>query len=112
MLEQTVIHTERETTVVEDHQTTTNHPAPAPKVVVNTVQAPVKPAPAAKPAKTPCGVFILPNAGKMPLKPDIANAEDIDKAMSDYVKALRQHIESERKSIVGAYDTHLKKCDE
>lgn len=111
VLEQTVIHTERETTIKEDHQTTTtNHPAITPKVVVNTVQAPVAPAQQAKVADKPCGVFVLPNAGDLPAKPDLSVVSDVDKAISEYVKALRRHIEGERKSMVKAYDDHLKKC--
>ena len=112
VLEQTVIHTERETTIKEDHQTTTtNHPAVPPKVIVNTVQAPpVMPEQKVKVADKPCGVFVLPNAGVLPPKPDLSVADDVDKAMSDYVKALRRHIEGERKSMVQAYDEHLKKC--
>lgn len=111
VLEQTVIHTERETTIKEDHQTTTtNHPAVPPKVIVNTVRPPVAPEQRVKMADKPCGVFVLPNAGDLPIKPDLSVAADVDKAISDYVKALRRHIDGERKSIVKAYDDHLKKC--
>lgn len=106
VINQTVIRTERETTITEDHHTTntrtvTPHPVAPPPVVIRS------PAPA---VGQPCGPFILPKAGDVPAQPNFDTAEDIDLAISNYVKALKQHIKSERKSVVDAYESHKKKC--
>jgi len=85
-------------------------PTDPPSVIVKTSPEPL-PAPALNKG---CRPFVLPMARAQPLAPNLADPsikdQAIDALLAEYIKALIDHIETERLALENAYQAWLDEC--